>query len=72
MYIYMATRIDYKTFKFIGRVPGVEYEGIEGALDREGNLYFLSPPAFLPQGGTTMGRGSFSNGTVTAIAPSRG
>lgn len=72
MHIHWAKRIDYKTFSYLGRVPGIEYEGIEGALDAEGNFYFLSPPAFLPQGGTTMGRGTFTNGTVTGIAPLKG
>lgn len=72
MHIHWAKRIDYKTFSYLGRMPGIEYEGIEGALDAEGNFYFLSPPAFLPQGGTTMGRGTFANGTVTDIAPLKG
>ena len=72
MHLYWAKRVDYKTFTFLGRVPGVEHEGIEGALDTEGNFYFISPPAFLPEGGTTMGRGVFANDTVTGIAPIRG
>jgi hypothetical protein len=68
MYLYMATRIDYKTFKFIGRVPGVNFEAIEGVEDSAHNFYFVSP-LLLGQGGqTTIGHGTFSNGSVTNVA----
>jgi WD40-like Beta Propeller Repeat len=70
-YLYYAKRIDYKTFKFIGRIPGVNYPGIEGVEDTAHNFYFVSP-VFLKQGGLTIGHGIFANGSVTSIAPVRG
>jgi Tol biopolymer transport system component len=70
-YLYYARRIDYKTFKFIGRIPGANYPGIEGVEDTAHNFYFVSP-VFLAQGGVTIGHGIFSNGSVTNMAPVRG
>jgi len=71
-YIYYAQRIDYKTWKFLGRVPGIEYPGVEAWEDAAHNFYFVSPPAFKPKGGITIGGGIFGNGTVTNLAPIRG
>jgi hypothetical protein len=70
-YLYYAKRIDYKTFKFMGRIPGVDYPGIEGVEDSAHNFYFVSP-VFLAQSGLIIGHGIFSQGSVTNMAPIRG
>lgn len=72
MYLYMASRIDYKTFRFIGRVPGVNFEGIEGVEDLAHNFYFVSPLLLGQGGATTIGRGILSDGSVTNVAPIQG
>lgn len=72
MYLYMATRIDYKTFKFVGRVPGVAFEAVEGVVDSARNFYMVSPVLLGKGGATTIGRGTFSDGAVTGVAPISG
>ncbi len=72
MYPYMASRIDYKTFKFIGRVPGVNIEGVEPVEDLAHNFYFVSPLLLGKGGATTIGRGVLSDGSVTNVAPIKG
>jgi hypothetical protein len=60
IYIYWAKRVDYKTFKFLGRVPGVNFEALEGVEDLAHNFYLVSP-ILLGQGGqTTIGHGVLS------------
>jgi Tol biopolymer transport system component len=71
MYLYYAKRIDYKTFQFMGKVPGVDHEGVDGTEDAAHNFYFVWP-GFLGQGGITIGQGIFSGDSVTDIAPVQG
>src|SRR4051812_4507820 len=52
IYIYWAKRVDYKTYKFLGRVPGVNFEAVEGMEDLAHNFYLVSP-ILLGQGGVT-------------------
>jgi hypothetical protein len=72
MHLYMATRIDHKTFQFIGRVPGIEFEAVEGVEDLAHNFYFVSPILLGQGGATTIGRGTLSNGSATDVAPIEG
>ena len=43
--LHWAERIDDLTFRYRGRIDGVNTTVLEGvpSLDREGNLYFISP-----------------------------
>src|SRR5580704_5632821 len=62
-YLYMAKPSATRTFKFVGRVPGVNFEAVGGVEDSAHNFYFVSP-LLLGQGGqTTIGHGTFSNGS---------
>lgn len=72
IYIYIAKRIDYKTFSLVGRLPGLDMEALEAFVDSTGNFYFLSPLLMLQGGTTTIGHGNFSNGSVSKAAPLRG
>ena len=72
MYLYLAKRIDYKTFKFAGRVPGVNFEAVEGVEDLAHNFYLVSPLLLGQGGATTIGHGTFSDGSVTNVAPIQG
>jgi hypothetical protein len=71
-YLYVASRIDYKTFQFIGQVQGVNFQAIEGGEDSYHNFYFVSPLLLEQDGATTMGQGIFSNGSVAKVAPLQG
>jgi hypothetical protein len=71
-YLYMASRIDYKTFQFIGRVPGIDIQAIEGVEDLAGNFYFVSPLLRAQGGATSIGHGTFVGGTVTNAGPLSG
>ncbi len=71
-YIYIAGRIDYKTFQFIGRLQGITFEAIEAAADLSQNFYFISPLLLGAGGATTIGHGTLSNGTVSNVAPLQG
>lgn len=70
--LFMATRIDYKTFKFIGKIPGVNIGAVEGVEDSAHNFYLVSPVLLGRGGATTIGRGTFSDGSVSGIAPLKG
>ena len=73
IYIYVAKRIDYKTFSFVGRLPGLNMEALEAFLDSNGNFYFLSPLLIAQQGAaTTIGHALFSDGSVSEVSPIRG
>lgn len=72
MYLYMAKRIDYKTFNFVGRVQGVDLEAVEAVEDSKNNFYFVSPLLLRQGSATTIGRGMFSDGSVTGVAPIQG
>jgi hypothetical protein len=69
-YLYYAKYIDYRRFRFIGKIPGVQFQGIETTEDAAHNIYFVSP-VFLKQAGIAIGHGKFSGGSVTDIAPVR-
>jgi hypothetical protein len=57
---------------FLGRVPGVNFEAVEGMEDLAHNFYLVSP-ILLGQGGqTTIGHGVLSGTSVTNMAPIHG
>jgi hypothetical protein len=68
-HLFFARRIDYKTFKFIGRVPGINYQyEVEGMEDSQHNLYFVSPE-LVPQNGPMIFRGTFTGSAIESVAP---
>jgi len=72
-YLYWAQRIDYKTFKFMGEVQGVNFPGamtLRGNYDLAHNFYFVSLKFRNSCGMIT--QGIFNKGSVTNIKPVRG
>jgi hypothetical protein len=68
-HLFFARRIDYKTFKFIGREPGINYQyEVEGMEDLQHNFYFVSPE-LVPQNGPMIFRGSFTGSSIESVAP---
>lgn len=46
--LHWAERVDDLTFSYLGEIPGVNTEALEGvpSMDREGNLYFVSTRSY--------------------------
>jgi hypothetical protein len=71
--LYRARRIDYKTFKFMGEIQGVNFPGemtLRGNYDLAHNFYFVSSKFRTSCG--MIAQGFFKDGTVANIAPVKG
>src|ERR1700722_1123491 len=66
--LHWAERIDDLHFKYRGEIQGVNTPGLEGvpSMDRQGNFYFVSNRSY-DQTASTLYRGKFANGALTAI-----
>jgi hypothetical protein len=64
--LHWAERIDELTFSYLGEIPGVNTQALEGvpSMDREGNLYFVSTRSY-PQTWSTIYRAKFENGVAS-------
>ncbi|MGH6839041.1 MAG: hypothetical protein ACREDT_09600 [Methylocella sp.] len=74
-YLYYAKYIDYKTFRFLGEVQGANAQGettLRGNYDLAYNFYFVSQLCAPPSSVTGICKGTFTNGSVTNIAPVTG
>ena len=72
-YLYWARRIDYKTFKFMGEIQGVNFSGemtLRGNYDLAHNFYFVSSKFRTSCG--MIAQGVFKDGTVANPTPVRG
>jgi hypothetical protein len=71
--LYYAQVIDYRTFKFIGEVKGVNFPGamtLRGNYDLSNNFYFVSTKFRTACG--MIAHGVFKNGTITNVAALKG
>ena len=66
--LHYAERVDDLTFRYLGRIAGVNTEALEGvpAMDRDNRLYFVSPRAY-EHTLSTIYRGAFSGGRVSDV-----
>jgi hypothetical protein len=67
IYLFYAEKIDYKTFSFVGKIQGMDGAAAAPAIDTAGNIYFLTD-RYASQG-TSIARGTFTDGVVTNLAP---
>jgi hypothetical protein len=65
--LHWAARVDDLTFSYLGEIPGVNTDALEGvpSMDRDGNLYFVSTRSY-SQTWSTIYRARFANGTASA------
>jgi WD40-like Beta Propeller Repeat len=68
--LYWATQIDPLTFQFQGEIGGVNTAMLDAvpSMDLSGNFYFISTRSYA-QNLSTVYRGVFANGNVSAIGP---
>lgn len=68
--LHYAERIDDLTFAYRGEIAGVNTPILEGVptLDRDGNLYFVSPRSYAVTL-STLYRGRFADGVVANVEP---
>ncbi|MFI5129794.1 MAG: hypothetical protein ACHQFX_07380 [Chitinophagales bacterium] len=66
--IFYADRVNDSLFQYKGEVQGVNSAALDGvaSMDSSGNFYFMSTRSY-SQSFTTIYRGSFNNGNVTAL-----
>jgi hypothetical protein len=66
--LFWAERIDDLHFRFRGELRGINTPALEGvaSMDRQGNFYFVSTRSY-DSTASTLYRGRFTNGEVTAI-----
>src|SRR5512136_2693152 len=66
--LHWAERIDDFTFRYKGEIGGVNTTALEGvaSMDRNGVFYFVSTRSY-EHDSSTIYRGTFDNGTVSAI-----
>ena len=69
--LFYAKKIDYKTFVYVGKIQGVGGTAAPPAIDTAGNLYFGTQRYYASQG-TTIARGTFTDGVVTNVGPVEG
>jgi hypothetical protein len=65
--LHWAQRVDDLTFTYLGEIPGVNTEALEGvpSMDRDGNLYFVSTRSY-KQSLSTIYRAKFIDGVAAA------
>jgi len=63
--LHWATRVDDRTFSYLGEIQGVNTEALEAvpSLDKDGNLYFISTRSY-QQDWSTIYRAKFHNGVA--------